>query len=231
MTTIDWNRPLVTNAGKPARARPWHSGDELYKVTGDFGKGLDWWMFDQNGRFCGDRTDVRHVRNATPAEILAAPDMWPEWQEWARKEHVMANPFTNPDSLTAAERQLYWARIIANEQPDGVLVTRESLLAAVDQIGAIWEHNAAGGIERARKVFAPALATALGIPPEPQKQAPWEAACHAWMLNAPDDPTVVSIWQAAVDWCVAQMEVVVEDGPSLTPLIENIRRRIMGERP
>jgi hypothetical protein len=66
--TIDWSRPIVTDAGKPIANHP------LANVYG--------------------------ARNATPAEILAHPEVWPEWQDWAANAAIAEHLAANPQSLT-----------------------------------------------------------------------------------------------------------------------------------
>jgi hypothetical protein len=89
-TTIDWSRPIVTNAGKPARVTEGPDKRNDRCVEGDFGPNSETalWMNTQ-GRYWWQPNDPEHVRNATPAEILAYPDVWPEWQKWARENAVM----------------------------------------------------------------------------------------------------------------------------------------------
>jgi len=115
MTTIDWSRPIVTNAGKPARAESEAHG-VARKVLGEFSAGISWrWVNEDTGK-------AGHgfgVRNATPTEILTHPEVWPEWQDWARENAMMMQ---GPATYAKANPQP-----IADIQP----VTHESILASI----------------------------------------------------------------------------------------------------
>lgn len=87
MTAIDWSRPLVTNAGKVARVvkhdpRPGPLPYFVAGVYGDRGREDVFWTLSD-----GTSTQAGYfVRNATPSEILANPEAWPDHQEWAERE-------------------------------------------------------------------------------------------------------------------------------------------------
>jgi hypothetical protein len=80
----------------------------------------------------------------------------------------------------------------ATDKP-GVFVTREALTIA-------WLSQ--------NHRHADSLADALGIPPDPLKVVPWEAAYEAWIgsENPSGDYSKRGAWQAAVKWCVAQVD-------------------------
>jgi hypothetical protein len=94
---------------------------------------------------------------------------------------------------------------------DGVMVTRAMLAEAMAKLPF-------------RNVTSAELADALGIPPEPPKVAPWEAAWLAWYDEQQGRPDPGNAWQAAVEWCVGQ---IADDENHLAA--ERICRRIMGE--
>jgi hypothetical protein len=59
-------------------------------------------------------------------------------------------------------------------------ITHADKVAAVKQIGRIWESNAPGGLERAREAFAPAMRSDVG------KVVDY-AAILAWFENQPEN--------------------------------------------
>jgi hypothetical protein len=250
MTEINWSRPLVTNAGKPARVVDGPDDYGVRYVEGDFGDDYeDKWHFNPNGGWIHSPRKDRRIRNATPAEVLTHPDVWPEWQDWA-----------NNQLLNNRDWPAYYAELERRE-PEGVYVTREIAEAALDQalrrcdVGeSILPHflDALGippvaapqpeGVYVTREaLFAAivsvgglhgkpmyALADALGFPPAPPKLAPWEAAYEAW--DKPLNNTGWDGWAAAVEWFVGQIEAhkarCDDDDDKAT--CEAIRRRIMG---
>jgi hypothetical protein len=70
------------------------------------------------------------------------------------------------------------------------------------------------------------IADALGVPPEPPKQAPWKAAYEAWQDGRMQDLPLYCAWQAAVEWCVEQIDAT---DYTAEPFKVTLRRRIMGE--
>lgn len=95
-------------------------------------------------------------------------------------------------------------------KPAGVFVTREMLAEVY------------GGADR---MGLNALADALGIPPDPPKKAPWEAAYEAWWAaQEPGAPDSDDVWKAAVEWCLYELR---HDVP--THFAYLYRRRIMGD--
>jgi hypothetical protein len=93
----------------------------------------------------------------------------------------------------------------------GVMVTREAAVRAAMKMGL-------------SPPTAGAFADALGIPPDPPKVAPWWAAYDAWNNSAEGRKLMRrDIWQAAVEWCVAQVDA--EYGRSTA-----VHHRIMGDQ-
>lgn len=209
MAMIDWSRPIVTNAGKPAKPAK-AEGEALgiaRKVLGEFSAGISWrWVNEDTGK-------AGHgfgVRNATPAEILAHPDVWPKWQIWAvNKSLEQRRAGTQPDEH---DRTRGWPPLTAAEltrQP----ITHAAMLAAVERLPEHLDGSAA---------IAEWLCNQLGVE-VPVKRAPWEEACEAW-ANEPraECPTTRNAWQAAVEWCVEQL-------PGGYAYFGDVRRRIMGQ--
>jgi hypothetical protein len=105
----------------------------------------------------------------------------------------------------------------------GVMVTREALGAAL--IAAVRDTPFG-------EQLLPYLADALGIPPDPPKVAPWEAAYEAWQ-DTPGDGRYLTrdTWQAAVEWCVRQIDEHkrITLGADDIAVLDLTRRRIMGD--
>jgi hypothetical protein len=166
MTTIDWSRPIVTNAGKPAKVDkgPDSTGD--YRVRADFqdGTDTDWFdWFNANGFWPGQ--EAPYIRNATPAEILAHPDVWPEWQEWARS--IVEGPQMGVDMLRPLRGGPSVDDFLAKVPKP---ITHAAMLAAVERLPEHLDGPAA---------IADALCNALGVD-VPVKRAAWEVAWGAW---------------------------------------------------
>ena len=101
-----------------------------------------------------------------------------------------------------------------------VFVTREAWQSAIKNLDAEWTFR---DLERA-----------LGIPPGPPKVEPWQEAYEAWSVPAFKDGRAghKQVWQAAVEWCVEQIEAVEArtwNSAKLEALLE-LRRRIMGDQ-
>jgi hypothetical protein len=192
-TAIDWSRPIVTNAGKPATVM--EGPDKLngfYHVNADWhGYGLPstLWTYP-NGN--ANVSVAHHIRNATPAEILAHPDVWPDRQDWARS-HVDEPP-----------------RVAA--PADGVMVTREKFVAMMRAETPMHVNT------------IHSLADALGIPPDPPKLKPWEAAYEAWAREQGSGSIAKKPFEAGVMFALNEaLEVTFTDAQGI------ISRRILGD--
>ncbi len=306
---IDWTKPLVTNAGKPARVLgPSNNGSGNFQVETEWRTGCVYWLNvdSDTGQVCG-LADYPEIRNATPAEILAHPDVWPEWQDWAKKNYPpirleAAEPPPQPtrDWLTpetaigarlpcgaTVEAAEWWERHksvrvwfdreaetrgggkayggwvfdlrggnldgatpgilpdlippapaaepriggdavrvnfsapAAEPQPDGVWVTRAMLADALKTMTDGFNCHS--------------LADALGIPPEPPKVAPWEAAYEAHYAEQQTTTTHLA-WHAAVEWFDTEAKGErygatrpTEYNRGWNDAIDAIRRRIKGD--
>jgi hypothetical protein len=108
----------------------------------------------------------------------------------------MTDNFCNPARMTAEERQLaanpqsLTQQLWNAPQP----ITHAAILAAVETLPHGLDGNAA---------IADALCNALGVE-VPAKRAPWEVAYEAWWA-ANDAGCPERVWQAAVEWCVEQI--------------------------
>ncbi len=60
------------------------------------------------------------------------------------------------------------------------------------------------------------------------KRAPWQIAFTEWHDDQDGRPDLRSTWQAAVEWCVEQIECVQCDDRQAYVIVE-ARRRIMGQ--
>jgi hypothetical protein len=91
----------------------------------------------------------------------------------------------------------------------------------------------AGGVmvtrEKLRRELSPELADevadALGIPPDPPKLKPWEVAYETAYAGQHTTTTHLA-WQAAVGWCVGQIDKELAVFPA-TP-VKYVREAIMG---
>jgi hypothetical protein len=132
-------------------------------VTGDFGEGDDWFAFEGDGSFAYWPNNDCYIRNATPAEILAHPDVWPDWQGWAQTETFIDRQPVSPASPQP-------------EQP-GVMVTITQ--EQFDTFCDTWQsHEGDAEYTDFRKAFE-----SIGItinPPDAPAKAPWETAYEAW---------------------------------------------------
>lgn len=196
---VDWQKPLVTNKGKPAWVEEGPDSDCEYRVSADFGDGSDWW-FTNDGMFSGGREN-HTIRNATPAEVLVHPDVWPEWQAWAELEDARSKVTLTPITKDG----------FSNEQPEGVWVTREML---VRLYGSMLGNR---------------TADELGIPPDPPKVAPWEEAYRKWGYANEENATPWKAWKAGVMFAMEQVEGL-RDEDSDYMSYRLIRNRIMGEQ-
>jgi len=178
---IDWDKPLIAMpSGKPARVLDGPDNNGYRRVAADFGKGDNCYALRSDGRLWAGSISY-FICNAMPDEVLAHPDVWPEWQAWAQKQSPPAHP-------------------------DGVLVTREKARKVAEML-----------------TISPAtMFDALGMPPEPPKQAPWEVAYEAWARDWGGALPERGIWRAAVDWCVVELE-------KHTGCDVELRSRIMGK--
>lgn len=108
-----------------------------------------------------------------------------------------------------------------NPKQAGVYVTRQSFVRAGCEIEGI------------TAVALVRLADALGIPPEPPKQAPWEAAYEAWdkdlAAKGAGKPFPREAWQAGMSWAVTEACDAVNIGGPNYSMEQTIRRRIMGD--
>jgi hypothetical protein len=201
--TIDWSRPIVTNAGKPGRVIDGpHGKPSAWKVEANWANAT-WANATKIWCYADGRPNIdlggEYVRQAAPAEILAHPDVWPEWQDWARERQ------------RSAEVAEVVKRVMNTPQP----ITHAAILAAVQTLP---EH--AGPAEAAEHI-----ARAIGVE-VPVKAAPWEVAFDAWFASADYSAGQRPTWQAAVEWCVGQADYELS-----TSDFVNVRRRIMGEQP
>jgi hypothetical protein len=182
MTAINWSRPLMTNAGKPARREGTSLGGNGYFVVADFGGGCEQIAaFFLDGKGCNI---AETLRNATPAEVLAHPDVWPEHRDWA-----------NNQLLNNRDWPAYYAELERRE-PDGVYVTREAWDSAIKKLDEDWSWRE--------------LEVALGMPPAPPKVAPWEAAFREWEALGMTDAPHWAVWKAAWAACEQHYNIIGE---------------------
>jgi hypothetical protein len=277
MTTLDWSRPIVTNAGKPAKV----TGDGASRsVSGKFYHVLAKWASHGSPYTCHihEKGWVQYgglpeVRNATPAEILAHPEVWPEWQDWARENAVMmqgpatyakANPQPTPNWLTPQTA-------IGCTLPCGAKVVRAETIGERGNIFVYFDRAHNGWRKNDRFEYAPSgkhaynglpnlipaaptpqpithaailaavetlpehagpaeaadhIARAIGVD-VPVKRAPWEVAYEAWNASFTVWQPQPKVWQAAVEWCVEQINQSAGVNPD--DLRFTIRRAIMGQ--
>jgi hypothetical protein len=77
-----------------------------------------------------------------------------------------------------------------------------------------------------------ALIAALGIPPAPPKQAPWEAAFREWEKSGEDAADYQEVWQEAVKWFMGEAEKCKLPGVVFGEQyfsLDTLRRNIMGD--
>jgi hypothetical protein len=100
-------------------------------------------------------------------------------------------------------------------------ITHAAILAAVERLPENLDGSAA---------IADALCNALGVE-VPEKRAPWEVAYEAWRLPGRSDAVHERVWQAAVEWCVEQIDthkrISGDDDDKM--VCDAMRRRIMGQ--
>jgi hypothetical protein len=211
VTEIDWNRPLVTNAGKPAKVVKYDEGDadwpyDVFAQWPEDDRPESYWCNSEGEATVSEPECPHTIRNATPAEVLAHPDTWPQWQDWARQEQGIS------EGMARLQGDL------TRHTDEGVFVTWEDVTTAA----------------RLMCVEATTLAAALGVPPEPPKFAPWEAAYEAWAGEQGSGGIAKAPWQAAVQWCVGQMSATVvvcdaNSGKHVQRYATEFRRKIMGD--
>jgi len=176
---------------------------------------------------CG-ATVVRARWNVPPASVLVDFDRSPLSEDGSKVTSRDRWAFRKDGSACGL-----FSSLIPPAPPvaqDGVMVTREMLAEAMTKLSF-------------RNVTSAELADALGIPPEPPKVAPWEAAAarlsgwgddlaayKAWSKRGPlyDER---GTWQAAVEWCVGQIDMhkqISGDDDDIA-VLDAIRARIMGE--
>lgn len=197
--TIDWSRPIVTNAGKPARVVNSADSRDDRSVFAEWrgnGRDLQRWVRPDGSTTMGN--DACYIRNATPAEILAHPEVWPEWQDWARDDQLREDfEAAEGDGTVSKKQPLHddTARVqamIDTPQP----ITHAAIVAAVERLPEHLDGPAA---------IADALCVQLGVE-VPEKRAPWEVAYEAWRLPGKSDAVHERVWRAAVEWFVEQID-------------------------
>lgn len=218
--TIDWSRPLMTNAGKPARERGVH--DEwggLPTMLVDIPETDDCFYFFNDGTSYGDGKHIK-LRNATPAEILANPDVWPEHQDWARENAVMmqgpatyakANPqprdWLTPETAIGCKLPCGATVVKARKDSDGVVVV--SFDREPQKPGDIFQFDTV--FLRNGRHYAETLPNLIPPPPTDGVLVTREMLREKLRLNEamtseiadalglPPDPPKVAPWEEAFD--------------------------------
>lgn len=113
----------------------------------------------------------------------------------------------------------------APAQPDGVWVTREAALRIIEDLAPAC-LSPQPQIVKERRTLMLRFADALGIPPEPPKVAPWEAAYEAWLAEQATYPTREKAVRWAIEWCVGQIGEELSRSSSVR---ERLTARIMGD--